>query len=146
MDFARKPLILMPETYNRTYAEFGREKKTLNDLMAWAHARLIKNMVGELKYKKVKIVIDKFDAKKTDFRLGNLDKTNLEIIQKSRGESEIPVAAASILAKYIFEKEVAGLNKKFGINLKKSDPGAIKAEILPFVAKTHFKNVRRFLG
>jgi len=143
--FIRKPLILMPETYNRSYRKFRLEGKTLNDLMAWAHARAIKDLISKLKYERLKIIIDKFDLKKTEFRLRDLDKTGIEVIQKIRGESEIPVATASILAKYIFEKQVDELDKKFGIDLRKSRPDEIPREILPYVSKIHFKNVRKVI-
>ena len=143
--FIRKPLILMPETYNRSYRKFRLEGKTLNDLMAWAHARAIKDLIGKLKYERLKIIIDKFDLKKTEFRLRDLDKTGIEVVQKIRGESEIPVATASILAKYIFEKQVDELDKKFGIDLRKSRPDEIPREILPYVSKIHFKNVRKVI-
>lgn len=144
--FIRKPLILMPETYNRSYKKFRLEGKTLNDLMAWAHARTIKDLIGKLKYGRLKIIIDKFDIKRTEFRLRDLDKTGVEVIQKIGAESEIPVATASILAKYIFEKQVDKLDEKFGIDLRKSRPDEIPREILPRVAKLHFKNVRKVIG
>lgn len=140
--FIRKHLILMPGTYNRVYGRFRSEGKTLNDLMAWAHARAIKDLIAELEYNRLKVVIDKFDAKRTDFRLGDLDKTGVELIQKTGGESEIPVATASILAKYLFEGRVDELDGRFDINLRKSKPGDIPGDILPYVAKLHFKNVR----
>ncbi|RLI92671.1 MAG: hypothetical protein DRO89_01695 [Candidatus Altiarchaeales archaeon] len=146
LKFIRKPLILMPETYNRSYRKFRLEGKSLNDLMAWAHARAIKDLIGKLKYERLKVIIDKFDLKKMEFRLRDLDKTGVEIVQKIRGESEIPVATASILAKYIFEKQVDELDKKFGIDLRKSRPDEIPREILPYVSKIHFKNVRKVIG
>lgn len=146
LKFIRKPLILMPETYNRSYRKFQLEGKTLNDLMAWAHARTIKDLIGKLKYERLKVIIDKFDLKKTEFRLGDLDREGIKVIQKTRGESEIPVATASILAKYIFEKQVDELDRKFSINLRKSRPDEIPREILPRVAKIHFKNVRKVIG
>jgi len=146
----KKSLILMPEKYNELYQMFKNENKTLNDLLAWAHARSIKDLIEWIKSEKIrfetgKIVIDKFDVKKTDLRLSTLDKTNLEIIQKSRGESEIPVAVASIIAKSIFENKVDELNKKFKIDLRNSSPADIDPKVLPFVAKTHFKNVKQYL-
>jgi ribonuclease HIII len=146
LKFTRKPLVLMPETYNGGYEKFQREGKTLNDLMAWAHARAIKDLVAELKYENLKVIIDRFDFRKTEFRLGDLDKTGIDIIQKTGGESEIPVATASVLAKYIFERQVDGLEERFGIDLRKSMPGDIPGEMLPKVAKMHFKNVRRVVG
>lgn len=141
MRLTTKPLVLMPETYNRTYERFRGEGKTLNDLMAWAHARAIKDLLSNLKYDRAKIVIDRFDAKRTEFRLGDLDKTGLEIIQKTEGESEIPVATASILAKYVFEEKVDVLDRRFGIDLRGMKPADIPRDVLPKVAKLHFKNV-----
>jgi len=153
MDFTRKSLILPPQRYNELYAQFQKENKTLNDLLAWAHARSVKDLVDlikteEVKFNKGKIVVDKFDVKKTDlrFRAAGVNKTNMEIIQKSRGETEIPVAVASVIAKYIFEKRVNKLNKEFNIDLRKSTPADIDPKILPSVAKTHFRNVKKYLG
>jgi len=141
LDFPRESIVLMPETYNTKYGEFKSESKSLNDLLAWAHARLIKNVLKDLSYENARVIIDRFDLKKTEFRLGDLDKKGLEIIQKPRAESEIPVAVASILAKREFESRVDDLNKKFDIDLRKSKPDKIPAETLPLVAKLHFKNV-----
>jgi ribonuclease HIII len=140
LGFVRRPLVLMPETYNRKYEVFRREGKRLNDLLAWAHSRVIKDVLSGLEFEKIKVFIDEFDARKTEFRLGDLVQ-GVEVIQKIGAESEIPVAAASVLAKFIYEKEVDGLNEKFGVDLRNSKPGDIPPEILPKVAKLHFRNV-----
>jgi ribonuclease HIII len=143
MKFARFTIALLPEKYNQMYTDFNKEGKALNDLLAWAHSRVIKDMLVFVKAKNAKVVIDKFDFEKTEYRLESVDRTNVEIIQKSKGESEIPVAAASIIAKYTFEKEVDKLNEKFGIDLRKVQPKDIEESVLPFVGKLHFKNVKR---
>ena len=141
MNFARFTITLTPERYNQMYAEFEKEGKSLNDMLAWAHSAVIKAMLKYVQAKRVKVVIDKFDFEKTEFRLENVDRTNTEIIQKSKGESEIPVAAASIIAKYTFETEVDKLNEKYKTDLRKLQPSEIDKAILPNVAKLHFKNV-----
>ncbi|MGB8218893.1 MAG: ribonuclease HIII [Methanoregula sp.] len=141
MDFARFTIALTPEKYNQMYADFEKEGKSLNDMLAWAHSAVIKAMLKYVQAKKIKVVIDKFDFEKTEFRLENVDRTNVEIIQKSKGESEIPVAAASIIAKHKFETEVDKLNEKYGIDLRTAQPKDIDRSILQFVAKLHFKNV-----
>lgn len=141
MNFARFTVTLVPERYNQMYSEFRNEEKSLNDLLAWAHSAVIKAMLKYIQGKNVKVVIDKFDFEKTEYRLESVDRTNVEIIQKSKGESEIPVAAASIIAKYTFETEVDKLNEKFKIDLRKLQPKDIDDTILPYVAKLHFKNV-----
>ncbi len=143
MDFLRYSVILPPKTYNERYNEFNKENKSLNDLMAWAHSKVIKNLLDRIKFKNAKIVIDQFDVKKMEHRLEKIDKTNLEIIQKTGGESETSVAAASIIAKYLFEQEVDKLDKKYGLKLRNSKPQDIDHDILPKVAKIHFKNVKK---
>ena len=138
--------ILMPETYNRMQAEFEREGKNLNELLAWAHSAAIKDVLRGLTYSRIKLVIDKFDTEKMYDRLTGVDKTKVDIIQKSKGESEIPVAAASIIAKRAFETAVDELDTKYGISLRKQKPEDIDQKILSSVGKAHFKNVKPFLA
>lgn len=141
-----RSVILLPETYNKMYSEFASENKSLNDLLAWSHSRAIKDTLDALRYSKIRLVIDKFDVEKTYRRLYGLDTGKIEIIQKSKGESEIPVATASILAKRTFEKTVDELNDKYNLNLRNITPDEIDSSILPFVAKIHFKNVKKALS
>jgi ribonuclease HIII len=151
MKFFRGSRPISPETYNQHYFKLEKEGKSLNDLLAWAHAETIKDLEEKIGNKKIRIVIDKFDVKKMESRLRGKARQrrllgdNIEVIQKSKGESEIPVAAASIIAKKIFEERVDKLNKKFGINLREAKPEDIDPKILPLVAKTHFKNVSKCL-
>lgn len=145
MDFKRFSLVLNPPKYNDLYATFQSEGKSLNDIMAWAHTRIIKDLLAEIEFKKAQVVIDRFDYQKTEYRMRTLDQTGLEIIQKIGGESEIPVAAASIIAKYLFETEIDKLDEKFGLDLRNTKPEDVKPEILPEVAKIHFKNVNKVL-
>lgn len=140
-----RSLILLPEKYNALYSQFVSEGKNLNDLLAWAHSATIKDLSGKLRFKRAKVVIDKFDAETMDLRLKTVDQSNLDVIQKSKGETEVPVASASIVAKTIFEDEVRGLSDKHGIELKSISPRDVKRDILPHVAKTHFKNVSTLL-
>ena len=137
-------LILKPTTYNRLYLEFENEGKSLNDLMAWSHSRIINQLLERLRFKKARVVIDRFDQKKTENRLGILDE-RIKVIQKPRAETETPVAAASIIAKYLFEKEIQELNRKYEIDLKNMNPDEINPEIISDVAKLHFKNVKNLI-
>jgi ribonuclease HIII len=144
-----KNTFLLPEKYNARYEEFVREGKSLNDLLAWAHVAAIKDVLERIPTKeaKIKIIIDKFDVEKTDLRLtsARIKQPNIEIIQSSKGDTEIPVSVASIVAKNQFEIIVTDLEKKFGINLRKGNPESIAKKILPCVAKIHFKNIAELL-
>jgi ribonuclease HIII len=140
-----RKIILQPEVYNSKIKELKRENKNLNELLAWTHARVIQNTLDTLNYNSVKVVIDKFDVEKTCKRLSKLDKNKIKIIQKSRSESEIPVAVASILAKSFFEQEVTLLCTRYGINFRKINPAEIPKAIIDKVYKTHFKNISKLL-
>jgi ribonuclease HIII len=144
-----KNVVLMPEKYNAMFQEFAKEGKSLNDLLAWAHVAAIKDVLERIpaKESRIKIIIDKFDAEKTDLRLASakIRQSNIEVIQSSTGDTEIPVSMASILAKNQFEELVTDLEEKSGINFRKTDPKSIDCNILPLVAKTHFKNISELL-
>ena len=152
MKFLRESRILPPDTYNDLYATFRKEGKSLNDMLAWAHAEAIKDLLEKLEHRRIRVVIDKFDVKKTESRLRGemrerkIKDDNIEVIQKSKGENEIPVATASIIAKYIFETKVDELNRKYGVDLRKTTPEDIDPKILPRVAKLHFKNVAKSIS
>jgi ribonuclease HIII len=137
--------VLKPQSYNKMYEKFKKEGKTLNDILAWAHTAIINDILQKIAFNKAKVVIDKFDIKATDLRLGKVKKLGVQVIQKSRGESETRVAAASILAKLLYEDEVDFLDKKYGLDLRRSKPEEIAKVILEYVGKTHFKNVSEAL-
>jgi len=145
-DLVFHKIVLRPAKYNDLYLKFLKENKNLNDLMAWAHSAVIKEVLNKLNYKdlNLKIIIDKFDYKKTENRLKNLPSKRLRIIQKSKGESETPVALASIIAKYYFEEEVQKLNNEHSLDLKSLNTNNllnISKEIIYNIGKIHFKNV-----
>ena len=145
LDFIYESIILPPKTYNMRYSELSKENKSLNDLMASANANVIQKVLGQIEFNNAKLIIDKFDYKKTEYQLENIDKTNLVVIQKSGAESETSVAASSIIAKYLFEKEVDKLDKEYGLDLRKSNPEDIDSAIISDVAKIHFKNVQKYM-
>ena len=138
-------IILEPQLYNLKIKELKNENKNLNELLAWTHATVIQNTLKLLNYNSVKVVIDKFDVEKTYKRLSKLDRNKIQIIQKSSGESEIPVAVASILAKNYFEKEVDSICKKYGIDFRKINPNELPLNILEQVYKTHFSNISKLI-
>ncbi len=147
MGIPYQSIVLNPYSYNKLHGEFESEGKSLNDLMAWAHSRIIHQLLGRLEFNQAQVVIDRFDQKKTEDRLGKFDENRIKVIQKTGAETETPVAAASIIAKYLFEREIHGLNERYGLeDLKNMSPPEINPEILPYVAKIHFKNVKRHLG
>ncbi|MBU7019245.1 MAG: hypothetical protein HXS44_17175 [Theionarchaea archaeon] len=135
--------ILSPEPYNIMYEEFKKEGKNLNHILQEMHTQVIYDLLKNLNLQEVTVVIDQFDSSHTVTESGVLREFKANIIQKIGGESEPSVAAASILAKFIFEEEVNQLNHIYDLDLKNVAPEDIPKDRLSSVAKLHFKNVEK---
>ncbi len=142
----RKSVILYPQKLSEKWEEFSKEGKNYNDILAWTHSRVIFDILDQLdtENNQVRVVIDEFDYLKLDSRLNRYkNNPNVKIIQKHKGESEIEVAIASVIAKKIFEDIIEEYNKNYKIEIKKTDLKEIPLEILPFISKRFFKNVQK---
>ena len=139
-----------PEKYNELYAKM----RNLNRLLAWGHARAIENILAEVPC--TKVVTDQFGDER--FVLNALLKQGrtIELVQRTKGESDPAVAAASILARAEFLKRLHFLGKDWGVDLPKGagpqvEQAAIalvKAhglEVLDKTVKKHFKITGRVL-
>jgi len=152
INIIRASRVISPERYNKMFDEFSKEGKNSNDILAWAHSEVVKDLVDRAGTFDVEVIIDKFDSTKTDSRLSSkerlrrVDQTKVKVIQKTKGESETPVAAASVIAKSIFEDEVTKLSDQYRIDLKSNEPKNIPKDILKMVAKTNFKNIRELIS
>lgn len=138
---------ISPEKYNAVYKKF----KSLNKLLAWAHARAIENLLKRVECNLV--ITDKFGderfLKDTLFEKGK----KVKIIQRTHAEEDIAVAAASIVARAEFLKTLRQLGRLVGFVLPKGathvEPAAKYLvekhgkEILEKVAKIHFKITRK---
>ncbi len=142
---------ISPEKYNQLYKKFG--PKGLNKLLAWGHARVIENLLGKNHCDYV--ITDKFGEERflKDALMENGKKA--KIIQMIRAESDIAVAAASILARAEFLKTLKKLSLEVDYKLPKGathveDAAKIMIErhgeeILTMIAKMHFKITKRIL-
>lgn len=136
---------LMPETYNRLYTSIG----NLNRLLAWGHARVIENML-EYNPDCPRMLSDKFGDEQLIRRALMERGRQIKLDQMVRAESDVAVAAASILARDGF---LAGMKKLSGIAGRELPKGAgpqVKLfagellaanspELFRKIAKLHFK-------
>jgi len=139
-----------PEKYNYLYSRI----RNLNRLLAWGHARAIENILNrrEASY----ALADQFgDEHFLVSALMSKGRT-IEVRQETRAESNIAVAAASILARREFLRRLRQLSAKYHIELPKgASPAVIQAGReftttygsgrLKEVAKMHFKTTRSVL-
>ncbi|HXG47822.1 MAG TPA: ribonuclease HIII, partial [Methylomirabilota bacterium] len=145
------------EAYNRLYASMG----SVNKLLAWGHARVIENLMGQrhrMNPAPVRAISDQFAASKATVAsaLMSLGR-EIELIQRHKAEEDLAVAAASILARHEFVSRLARLEKQFDMKLPKGAAAAVDeaarafverhgAENLAKVAKLHFRTAYRARG
>ena len=140
---------LMPKQYNQLYIEHG---SNLNLLLAWAHATNIAKLSREVEVDYV--LLDQF-SENTLLLEDALTQAlcNLPLRQRTKAESDIAVAAASILARDAFLKGIKQLREELSVKLPlgSSSPEIrqtavdiqlqLGRDVLGRVAKMHFSTV-----
>jgi ribonuclease HIII len=114
-------LLISPERFNKQIEEFRKEGKNLNDMLAWAHTKVITEVYEAIgnREEPLKIVVDQFARVKTEARLRmKIDLGKIELIQRPKAEDEIAVAAASIIAREAREAWIDWACNKFGFDLR----------------------------
>jgi ribonuclease HIII len=114
-------LLISPETFNSQIEEFRKEGKNLNDMLAWAHTKVISDVYEAIRTRDedIKIVVDQFARVKTEARLrAKIDLGTIELVQRPKAEDEIAVAAASIIAREAREAWIDWACEKFGHDLR----------------------------
>ena len=131
------------EAYNRLYAKM----RSVNTLLAWGHARVIENLMGQrqrLNPPPVRAISDQFASSKDVVAkaLMSLGRS-IELVQKHRAEEDLAVAAASILARHEFVTRLAALEKQFDMKLPKGASAAVDAAAREFVGKHGADNLAK---
>ena len=138
-------MLIGPPRYNELYEKFG----NLNKLLGWGHARVIENLLGK-KPDCPRALSDQFaDARVVEQSLLRHGRT-IDIQQRTRAESDIAVAAASILAREGFINWLERRGKDLGMRLERGVSENVKEtakklvetsgpQALREVAKVHFR-------
>jgi ribonuclease HIII len=146
-----------PEAYNRLHAKMS----NVNDILGWGHARVIENLLARVDSKGSgaackKAVSDQFGNKNIVKRALMERGKKIELVQRHKAESDLAVAAASIIARDGFVHRLRALGKEFGMTLPKGASAAVVAaaqelvakhgrDALSRVAKTHFRTTQKAL-
>ncbi|MBX7065730.1 MAG: ribonuclease HIII [Parachlamydiales bacterium] len=143
-EFPYTVIRLFPKKYNELHGKF----KNLNRLLGWAHAAALGDLALKTGCKKA--LLDQFAEKHVMENALRQKKVEIDLEQKVRGEEDLVVAAASILARAAFLEGMKTLGEEVGMELPKGASAQVKEaakkliakwgpEILDKVAKTHFK-------
>ncbi len=134
-----------PAKYNELYEKFG----NLNSLLGWGHARVIENLLGK-KPDCPRSISDQFADKRVIERSLLNHGRKIDIEQRTKAESDVAVAAASILAREAFINWLDREGKARGVILQRGVSAGVKEaarkiveakgpEALRQVAKVHFR-------
>jgi ribonuclease HIII len=138
-------VLIGPGKYNELYEKFS----NLNRLLGWGHARVIENLL-ERKPACARSLSDQFaDARVIKESLLRRAR-QIVIEQRPRAESDIAVAAASIIAREAFINWLERKGKELGLRLERGVSPGVKEtakklvdtkgpEALRDVAKVHFR-------
>ena len=138
-------VLIGPAKYNELYEKFG----NLNKLLGWGHARVIENLLAK-KPACPRSLSDQFaDARVISASLLKHGR-KIAIEQRPRAESDIAVAAASIVAREAFINWLERKSKELGIRLERGVSPSVKdtarklvemngPDALREVAKVHFR-------
>ena len=141
-----------PEAYNRFYDNV----RNLNRLLAWGHARTLENLLEKVPAC-TSALADKFGDERLIRNALMEQGRKIELRQQTKAESDIAVAAASILARAEFVRRMSLLGKEVGMELPKgAGPQVDKVArslaeqggraLLSTVAKMHFSTAAKALG
>ena len=141
-----------PEAYNRIYRDFG----SLNRLLAWGHARALENLLDQVPECKSALA-DQFGDERLIQNALNEKGRKIHLDQRTKAESDIAVAAASIMARAQFVRMMKKLGEEQGMILPKGAGAAVDEtaaelygkggrSLLEKIAKMHFRNAFKAMG
>ncbi len=111
---------LMPEQYNALYAEFG----NLNTLLAAQHAKVIKEVQRQTGA--TDALIDQFASESVVSRAIAKENITINLVQRTKAESDAAVAAASILARATFTLAIDELSDIADMKIPKGAAPIVK--------------------
>jgi ribonuclease HIII len=139
-----------PEKYNQLHARM----RNVNDILGWGHARVIENLLGRVDSPKA--ISDQFGNKRIIERALMERGRKIQLVQRHKAESDLAVAAASIIARNEFVMRLRRLGKEYGVELPKGASAAVieaagqliakhGRDALGKVAKMHFRTSQKVL-
>lgn len=133
---------------NSKYNELYSNIKNLNRLLAWGHARAIENILNSSHCEYA--LSDKFGDENLIKSALMKNGRSIRLEQMCKAESDIAVAAASVLARATFVQKMQVMEDTYGIKFPKGCSNLVKTSAAEFikkygkerlheVCKTHFK-------
>ena len=106
-------VLIGPERYNGLYEKFG----NLNSLLGWGHARVIENLLAK-RPDCPRALSDKFADVRVIEKALLQHGRHIQLEQRTKAESDLAVAAASILAREAFIDWLERSGKQLGLRAR----------------------------
>jgi len=119
-----------PAAYNRLYAKM----RSVNRILAWGHAQVLENVLPNTP-ECTFAISDQFGTKESVQRALKEKGRGIELVQRHKAESDMAVAAASILARERFLRELESATKATGITLRKGASSLVQQAAVELVKK-----------
>lgn len=123
-------IIIAPKRYNELYQTFG----NLNRLLAWGHAKVIETLLERVP-NCPRALSDQFANPAVLQKALQERGRQIELVQRTKAESDPAVAAASILAREGFVRWLKSAGDRWGLELGKGVSTQVKASATQFVAR-----------
>lgn len=140
-----------PKKYNELYGKI----RNLNRVLAWGHAKALETLLERVACSRA--ISDQFGDERLILNALQEKGRKITLEQRTRAESDLAVAAASILARAEFLLRLKRLSDEVGTTLPKGASPAVELaarmvikkhgrERLDSVAKLHFKTTQAVLA
>jgi ribonuclease HIII len=140
-----------PQKYNELYEKI----RNLNRLLAWGHAKALETLLDRVTCERA--ISDQFGNERLILNVLQEKGRKIVLEQRTKAESDLAVAAASILARAEFLLRLKRLSSEVGTTLPKGASPAVELaakmiikkhgqERLDSVAKLHFKTTQAVLA
>ncbi len=144
-------IVIGPQKYNELYAKI----KNLNRLLAWGHAKALETLLERVSCERA--ISDQFGDERLILNALQEKGRRIVLEQRTKAESDLAVAAASIVARAEFLLRLKRLSEDVGTTLPKGASPAVELAgrmvvkkhgepRLATVAKLHFKTTKAVLG
>lgn len=141
-----------PERYNTLYNDMG---NNLNKVLGWGHARVMENLLSNNSCENA--IADQFGDEAVIKSALMKKGKSLNLIQTPKGERDIGVAAASILARARFLDELEKLGRSLGVALSKGASPVVEGiaksiyevgglDKLKQYVKLHFRTTQKIMN
>ncbi len=141
---------------NRAYNQLYAKMRSVNRLLAWGHARCIENLLNGVP-SCPRAVSDQFGSKESVERALMKKGRQIVLEQRHRAESDMAVAAASLIAREGFLRSLSQLQASYGSAFPKGASPQVRSaaealvqargpSVLLEVAKCHFRTTDAVLA